>query len=71
VVFAATVGARFRPAGSSSRVGPWTSDQIADAHQAAADGGLTAEVKEQGSSKAETMAIATAAGAILALAILR
>jgi putative ABC transport system permease protein len=64
-------GWRQIPAGwlvESSR--PLTSDQIADAHQAAADGGLTAEVKEQGSSKAETMAIATAAGAILALAIL-
>ena len=49
---------------------PLTSDQIADAHQAAEDGGLTVEVEEQGSSEGETMAIATAAGAILALAIL-
>ncbi len=32
--------------------------------------GLTIEVKEEGTSNAKTMAIATAAGAILALAIL-
>jgi putative ABC transport system permease protein len=59
------------PAGwlvESSR--PLTSDQIAKARQAAADGGLTVEVKEEGSSNSEMMAIATAAGAILALAIL-
>jgi putative ABC transport system permease protein len=59
------------PAGwlvESSR--PLTSDQIAEARQAAADAGLTIEVKEEGTSNAETMAIATAAGAILALAIL-
>jgi putative ABC transport system permease protein len=59
------------PAGwlvESSR--PLTSDQIADARRAAADSGLTIEVKEEGSSNAGTMAIATAAGAILALAIL-
>ena len=49
---------------------PLTSGQIAEARQAAADGGLTIEVKEEGSSNTETMAIATAAGAILALAIL-
>jgi putative ABC transport system permease protein len=49
---------------------PLTSHQIAEARQAAADGGLTIEVKEEGSSNAETMAIAMAAGAILALAIL-
>jgi putative ABC transport system permease protein len=47
-----------------------TSDQIADGRQAAANAGLTIEVKEEQSSKAETMAIAMAAGAILALAIL-
>ena len=59
------------PAGwlvESSR--PLTNGQVAEAHQAAADAGLTIEVKEEGSSNAETMAIATAAGAILALAIL-
>jgi putative ABC transport system permease protein len=49
---------------------PLTSHQIAEARQAAADGGLTIEVKEEGDSNAETMAIATAAGAVLALAIL-
>jgi putative ABC transport system permease protein len=47
-----------------------TSDQIADARRAATDTGLTIEVKEEGTSNARTMAIATAAGAILALAIL-
>jgi putative ABC transport system permease protein len=59
------------PAGwllESSR--PLTSGQIAEARQAAARGGLTVEVKEEGDSKAQTMAIATAVGAILALAIL-
>ena len=59
------------PAGwlvESSR--PLTSDQIADARRAAADAGLTIEVKEEGTSNTETMAIATGAGAILALAIL-
>jgi putative ABC transport system permease protein len=59
------------PAGwllESSR--PLTSSQIAEARQAAADAGLAIEVKEEGSSNVGTMAIATAAGAILALAIL-
>jgi putative ABC transport system permease protein len=49
---------------------PLTSHQIAEARQAAADGGLAIEVKEEGDSNARTMAIATAAGAVLALAIL-
>jgi putative ABC transport system permease protein len=49
---------------------PLTSHQIGEARQAAADGGLTIEVKEEGDSNAQTMAIATAAGAVLALAIL-
>jgi putative ABC transport system permease protein len=49
---------------------PLTSDQIAHARQVAADAGLTIEVKEEGSSNAKLMAIATAAGAILALGIL-
>jgi putative ABC transport system permease protein len=64
-------GWRQIPAGwlvESSR--PLTSDQIADARQVAADAGLTIEVKEEGTSNAKLMAIATAAGAILALAIL-
>jgi putative ABC transport system permease protein len=64
-------GWRQIPAGwllESSR--PLTSDQIADARQVAADAGLTIEVEEEGSSNARIMAIATAAGAILALAIL-
>jgi putative ABC transport system permease protein len=59
------------PAGwlvESSR--PLTSDQIADARQVAADAGLTIEVQREGSSQAKVMAIATAAGALLALAIL-
>jgi putative ABC transport system permease protein len=47
-----------------------TSDQIADARGLAADADLTIEVKEEGASNAKVMAIATAAGAILALAIL-
>jgi putative ABC transport system permease protein len=59
------------PAGwlvESSR--PLTSDQIADARQVAADAGLTIEVEQEGTSNAKLMAIATAAGAILALGIL-
>jgi putative ABC transport system permease protein len=49
---------------------PLTSGQIAEARQAAAEGGLTIEVKEEGTSNARTMAIATATGALLALVIL-
>jgi putative ABC transport system permease protein len=49
---------------------PLTSDQIADARQVAADAGLTIEVQQEETSNARLMAIATAAGAILALAIL-
>jgi putative ABC transport system permease protein len=49
---------------------PLTSDQIADARRIAADAGLTIEVEQGGTSNARLMAIATAAGAILALAIL-
>jgi putative ABC transport system permease protein len=49
---------------------PLTSNQIADARQVAADAGFTIEVKEEGTSNAKLMAIATAAGAILALGIL-
>ena len=59
------------PAGwlvDSSR--PLTSDQIADARQVAADNGLTIEVQREGNSQAKLMAIATGAGALLALAIL-
>jgi putative ABC transport system permease protein len=47
-----------------------TSDQIADARDVAADAGLTIEVRDKGDSLASVMAVATAAGAILALAIL-
>jgi putative ABC transport system permease protein len=59
------------PAGwlvESSR--PLTSDQIADARDIAANAGLTIEVEQDGNSNATLMAIATAAGAFLALAIL-
>jgi len=59
------------PAGwlvESSR--PLTSDQIADARALAADAGLTIEVRRDETSFAKTMAIATAAGALLALGIL-
>ena len=60
------------PAGwlvESSR--PLTSDQIADARDVAADAGLTIEVRaREQPSHATVMAIATAAGALLALAIL-
>jgi putative ABC transport system permease protein len=50
--------------------GPLTSDQIADAREVAADAGLTIEVRQEGNSYAELKAVATAAGAFLALAIL-
>ena len=59
------------PAGwlvESSR--PLTSAQIAAARRIAADAGLTIEVKQEGTSNVKVMAIATAAGAILALTIL-
>ena len=59
------------PAGwlvESSR--PLTSDQIADARRVAADAGLTIEVRERKAVLTKSMAIATAAGALLALAIL-
>jgi putative ABC transport system permease protein len=49
---------------------PLTSDQIADARALAADAGLTVEVRRQAASHATAMAIATAAGALLALGIL-
>jgi putative ABC transport system permease protein len=64
-------GWRQIPAGwlvESSR--PLTSDQIADARDVAADAGLTIEVRRQSKQPTEVMAIATAAGALLALAIL-
>ncbi len=50
--------------------GPLTSNQIADAREVASNAGLTIEVQRGKSSFAKTMAIATGAGAILALAIL-
>jgi putative ABC transport system permease protein len=59
------------PAGwliESSR--PLTSDQIANARKVAADAGLSIEVRRGTTSFARTMAIATGAGALLALAIL-
>jgi putative ABC transport system permease protein len=59
------------PAGwlvDSSR--PLTSDQIADARNIAANAGLTVETRHGKPSYAKTMAIATSAGALLALAIL-
>jgi putative ABC transport system permease protein len=59
------------PAGwlvESSR--PLTSGQIADARDAAAKAGLTIEVRRKNNPPTELMAIATAAGALLALAIM-
>jgi putative ABC transport system permease protein len=47
-----------------------TSDEIADARRVAAGAGLTIEVEQEGDSYARVMAAATAAGAVLALAIL-
>jgi len=49
---------------------PLTSEQIADARHLAADAGLTIEVQRESTSHAELSAIATAAGGLLALAIL-
>jgi putative ABC transport system permease protein len=49
---------------------PLTSEQITDARQLAADAGLAIETQRESTSHAELSAIATAAGALLALAIL-
>ena len=49
---------------------PLTSEQIGDARELAADAGLTVEVQREPTSQAKLSAIATAAGALLALAIL-
>ncbi len=49
---------------------PLTSEQIADARELAADAGLTIETQREPTSQAKLSAIATAAGALLALAIL-
>jgi putative ABC transport system permease protein len=49
---------------------PLTSDEIADARRVAADSGLTIEVEQEAATYARVMAVATAAGAVLALAIL-
>lgn len=49
---------------------PLTSDQIARARELAADAGLTIEVRRGKTSFTRVMAIATGAGALLALAIL-
>jgi putative ABC transport system permease protein len=59
------------PAGwlvESSR--PLTSDQVANARDLAAEAGLTIETQRERASYAAPMAIATAAGAVFALAIL-
>ena len=47
-----------------------TSDEIAEARDLAADAGLTIEVRRESTSLAKPIAIATAAGALLAFAIL-
>ena len=49
---------------------PLTSDQIAAARDAAAEGGLTIETQRKSNPPTEVMSIATAAGGLLALAIL-
>jgi putative ABC transport system permease protein len=49
---------------------PLTSEQIADARELAAEAGLTIELRREKTTFAEAKAIATAAGALLALAIL-
>ncbi len=49
---------------------PLTSEQIADARSSAAAGGLTIETRRDSPSSTTLIAIATAAGALLALAIL-
>jgi putative ABC transport system permease protein len=49
---------------------PLTSDQIADARDAAAEASLSIETQRKSNPPTEVMSIATAAGALLALAIL-
>jgi putative ABC transport system permease protein len=49
---------------------PLTSDEIADARDAAEEAGLTIETRRTSNPPTEVMAIATGAGALLALAIL-
>ena len=49
---------------------PLTSEQIADARESAVDAGLTIEAQREATSQAKLIAIATAAGALLALGIL-
>jgi putative ABC transport system permease protein len=49
---------------------PLTGEQIADARELAADAGLAIETQREPASQAKLSAIATAAGALLALAIL-
>jgi putative ABC transport system permease protein len=49
---------------------PLTSEKIADARELAADAGLAIETQREPTSQAKLSAIATAAGALLALAIL-
>jgi putative ABC transport system permease protein len=64
-------GLRQIPSGGlieSSR--PLTSEQVSDAREFAAAGGLTIEVQREAASFTTLIAVATAAGALLALAIL-
>jgi putative ABC transport system permease protein len=49
---------------------PLTSEQIVDARDTAAEAGLTIETRRKSNPPTEVMAIATAAGALLALAVL-
>jgi putative ABC transport system permease protein len=49
---------------------PLTGEQVADARELAADAGLTIETQRESTSHAELRAMATAAGALLTLAIL-
>jgi putative ABC transport system permease protein len=64
-------GWRQTPSGWLVEAGrPLTSEQIAEARNFAADAGLTIETRREDPSSATPIAIATAAGALLALAIL-
>jgi putative ABC transport system permease protein len=59
------------PAGwLAESIRPLTSKQIADARDVAAEAGVTIEVRRESTPPTTVMAIATAAGAVLALAIL-
>ncbi len=69
-VFAATAGDRSRPGWLLESSRPLTSEQIVAARDFAAAGGLTIETQRENPSSTTLIAIATAAGALLALAIL-